>query len=138
MIPGDLTFDPNQQEAIHRRSACLDYMIEVVRRGNGIHTNDAQILTQLVSNLYRILPVHNTNPQEIGERFEEDRFKYVKKIENLAQDPTLESDEYAFKVWAETEKFIERCTTFMNDTLFVKVQKKKKPITEGAGYDQRS
>ena len=127
--------DPNQGESIRRRSACLDFMTEVVRRGNGIHQWDAQVLTQLVSNLYRILPVHNTTPKEIGDKFEEDRYEYVRKIEAFAGDSSLDPDEYAFRVWAEGERFVERCTTFMNDTLFTTKKKNRKEATEGVGYE---
>lgn len=139
MIPGEQQniIDPNQQEAIRRRSICLDFMTEVVRRGNGIHQWDAQVLTQLVSNLYRILPVHNTTPQETGEKFEEDRYDYIRKIEEFTNDNSLEPDEYAFQVWAESERFIERCTTFMNDTLFVKPSRSRKEATKGVGYESK-
>ena len=136
MIPGsqENTIDPNQQEAIRRRSECFSLINEVIDRGNGIHIHDAQRLAQRVSNLYRILPVHNSNPQELGGDFEEARYDYIRKLENLSEDNSLEPDEYAFEVWKESEKFIERCTTFMNDTLFVKSQRKRKEPTEGIDY----
>ena len=138
MIPGsqENTIDPNQQEAIRRRSECFSLINEVIDRGNGIHIHDAQRLAQRVSNLYRILPVHNTPAKELGELFEEDRYDYIRKLEDYSSNTSLEPDDYAFKVWSESEKFIERCTTFMNDTLFVKTQKKRKEATEAASYDQ--
>ena len=129
-------FDPNQVEAVRRRSECLDYMVQVAMRGGGIHEGDAQVLTQLVSNLYDVLPVKNTNPASIGEDFETDRHAYIKKIATLSELRRDSPDEYAREIWRENEIFIRRCTTFMNDTLFVKPTKRKKEPTEGARYEQ--
>jgi hypothetical protein len=138
MIPGDQPFiDPNQQEALKRRSACFDFMGENARRGSGIHVWDAQVLATLVSILYKSLPVHNTQPTEIGDKFEEDWYAYRRRIDDLATDKSLSPDEYAFRAWSETALFIERCTTFMNDTLFVRLEKRKKLPTEGVGYEPK-
>ncbi len=137
MIPGDNFIDPNQQEALRRRSACFDFMIENARRGSGIHVWDAQVLGTMVSILYRSLPVKNTSPREIGEKFEEDWYAYQRRVEDLSLDGQLDKDEYAFRVWKESADFIERCTTFMNDTLFTHAEKRKKLPTEGAAYEPK-
>ena len=138
MIPGDLIYDPDRQKADHMMSLCFDYTNEVSKRGNGYHTYDANVLAQLVTNLYIVLPKKNTNPREIGERFEADWYRFKKKVNDLGDDTMLERDEYAFRVWAECLLFIERCSEFMFDVFSVKNVRQKKPITEGAGYDQRS
>ena len=141
-------FDPNQIEAVKRRSSCLDFMVEVARRGNGIGMWDAQVLTQLVGNLYRILPVHNAPDLETGEEFEGARLRLLDRIRDISEGTFSEEDEItlgkpkeqfeesdsAFLTWMENEKFIERCTQFMNDTLFVKPTKRGKKPTEGPGY----
>lgn len=44
---------------------------------------------------------------------------------------------HAFRVWKESADFIERCTTFMNDTLFTHAEKRKKLPTEGAAYEPK-
>ena len=135
MIPGDQFIDPNQQEALRRRAACFDFMVENARRGSGIHVWDAQVLATLVSILYRSLPVKNTSPREIGERFEEDWYAYRRRVDDLSTDGKISRAEYAFRVWSETADFIERCTTFMNDTLFVRLEKRKKEPTRGVAYE---
>ena len=138
MMPEEQFFlDPNQQEALRRRSACFDFMIENARRGSGIHVWDAQVLTTLVSILYRTLPVKNTSPKEIGYKFEEDWHAYRRRVEDLSSDRTLATDDYAFAVWKESADFIERCTTFMNDTLFLRPERRKKLPTEGVSYEPK-
>lgn len=128
--------DPNQFEAVKRRSACLDYMVEVAKRGGGIHEGDAQVLAQLVSNLYDVLPIENAPTVEIGDRFREDRAQYIKKIITLRELRKDSPDEYAREIWRENELFIRRCTKFMNDTLFVRPEKRKQPPAQGVNYNQ--
>ncbi|MDG6950189.1 MAG: hypothetical protein JRM77_10200, partial [Nitrososphaerota archaeon] len=76
----EVFFDPNQLETVRRRSECLDFMRDTMKRGGGIHEGDAQILTQLVSNLYSVLPVENAEQVAVGDSMREDREAYLRRI----------------------------------------------------------
>ncbi len=136
MIPGsqENIIDPNQQEALGWRREVHKFRIEVVRRGNGINLQDAQMLRTLADIFAGVLPLNNTSPLELGEKFQEDRFEYQRAIEDINNDGQYSDVECAEAIWKLTNAFVERCTTFMYDTLFVKAQKRKKETTEGIGY----
>ena len=62
---------------------------------------------------------------------------YARKVNALSELRKDNPAEYNREVWRLQELFLRRCTTFMNDTLFVRNVRTKKPLTEGGAYEPK-
>lgn len=133
MMDSQAYFGPDQQEVVKRWSACSDFMVEVAKRGDGIHVWDANMFATLVTVFYKSLPIDNAKDR-VGEIMEQQREDYLRRMNDLDNDPKLSREEYALKAWKLTSAFMDACRTFMYDTMFATDQRKKKQPTEGIGY----
>lgn len=130
-----MMIDPNQQEALNERRNLTHFMSDTFARSSGIHMQDAQMAIQKLKNLYNVLPVRNTQPQEDGEEFEGAYLRLKDKITAVSDDKERPSDERAIEIWLLVDEFIPECTNFMYNTLFVKPGRKRKEHTQGIGYE---